>query len=157
MTVSTEGPPFTYLHRRCIQSSLFLYFEEGHGCSTVSSRFPTSAHKPWPSSHPLVQCEREFHVGCLREHGVADLSSLPEGDWFCGGECARISGALQGLVERGPQALPQYCMVGGKPVGDGRERTWQLLRGRQGSKDNGKVLAAAVDILSVRHQRRMGN
>ena len=83
---------------------------------------------------------------------MADLSELPEGDWFCGGECARISGALQGLVARGPQALPQYVMAGGKPVGDGRERTWQLLRGRQGSKDNGKVLAAAVDILSVRRR-----
>ncbi|GAQ87364.1 PHD finger family protein [Klebsormidium nitens] len=94
------------------------------------------------------QCEREFHVGCLREHGVADLSELPEGDWFCGGECARISAQLQALLERGPQALPNYVMAGGKPVDDGRERTWQLLRGRQGSKDNGKVLAAAVDILS---------
>lgn len=42
-------------------------------------------------------------MGCLREHGVADLSELPEGDWFCGGECARISGQLQALLERGPQ------------------------------------------------------
>lgn len=48
------------------------------------------------------------------------------------------------------QPLPNYVMAGGKPVDDGRERTWQLLRGRQGSKENGKVLAAAVDILSVR-------
>ena len=25
------------------------------------------------------QCEREFHVGCLREHGRADLTGLPQG------------------------------------------------------------------------------
>jgi hypothetical protein len=25
------------------------------------------------------QCEREFHVGCLRKCGVADLEAVPEG------------------------------------------------------------------------------
>lgn len=25
------------------------------------------------------QCEREFHIGCLAEHGLAQLTELPDG------------------------------------------------------------------------------
>lgn len=27
------------------------------------------------------QCEREFHVGCLKAAGTADLQAVPEGEW----------------------------------------------------------------------------
>jgi hypothetical protein len=89
-------------------------------------------------------------VGCLRQHGIADLTELPEGDWFCNSECERIYDTLQGFVNKGQQAIPEYQILGNKAGGGDQQRTWQLLRGRQGRADNGKVLAAAVDILSVR-------
>eukprot|EP01025_Chloroclados_australasicus_P013643 TRINITY_DN16415_c0_g1_i12.p1 TRINITY_DN16415_c0_g1~~TRINITY_DN16415_c0_g1_i12.p1 ORF type:complete len:974 (-),score=131.77 TRINITY_DN16415_c0_g1_i12:369-3089(-) len=36
------------------------------------------------------QCEREFHIGCLREQGICDLQALPQENWFCGKECKRV-------------------------------------------------------------------
>lgn len=47
------------------------------------------------------QCEREFHVGCLEEHGLCKLESLPEGDWFCDQACGRIHGHFKALVGSG--------------------------------------------------------
>eukprot|EP00889_Picochlorum_renovo_P000287 jgi/Picre1/27317/NNA_000286.t1 len=47
------------------------------------------------------QCEREYHVGCLEEHGLGTLDSLPEGDWFCDDKCGRIHGHFKSLVDRG--------------------------------------------------------
>lgn len=47
------------------------------------------------------QCEREYHVGCLEEHGLGKLESLPEGDWFCDDKCGRIHGHFKSLVDRG--------------------------------------------------------
>lgn len=44
------------------------------------------------------QCEREYHVGCLAEHGLEKLESLPEGDWFCDPKCGHIHGHFKALV-----------------------------------------------------------
>eukprot|EP00958_Prasinococcus_capsulatus_P005026 scaffold478_cov409-Prasinococcus_capsulatus_cf.AAC.18 len=36
------------------------------------------------------QCEREYHVGCIRRQGTR-LDSIPSGDWFCGKGCELIN------------------------------------------------------------------
>ncbi|KAK6926698.1 Zinc finger, PHD-finger [Dillenia turbinata] len=51
------------------------------------------------------QCEREYHVGCLRDHGMDDLKELPVGDWFCCTDCNNIHSALQEKVICGEEKL----------------------------------------------------
>lgn len=80
------------------------------------------------------QCEKEFHVGCLKDHGLQDLKvpvihsvliyihiigriifsrlkmvvyqELPQGMWFCCEECDRINATLEKLVVSGEEELP---------------------------------------------------
>ncbi|KAM0953675.1 putative histone acetyltransferase chromatin regulator PHD family [Dioscorea sansibarensis] len=44
------------------------------------------------------QCQREFHVGCLRESGVPGLTDCPTGDWFCSKKCSMVFLHLQKLL-----------------------------------------------------------
>ncbi|XP_062118172.1 uncharacterized protein LOC133831774 isoform X2 [Humulus lupulus] len=52
------------------------------------------------------QCEKEFHVGCLRRSGLCDLKELPKDKWFCCDDCSRIHIALQNSVSLGPKIVP---------------------------------------------------
>ena len=51
------------------------------------------------------QCEREYHVGCLRSVGRCTLNSLPEGEWYCSSECSQIRQKMNGLVAEGEKPL----------------------------------------------------
>ncbi|KAL6341095.1 hypothetical protein AAG906_032210 [Vitis piasezkii] len=44
------------------------------------------------------QCERQYHVGCLRKWGHVKLASYPHGTWFCSKQCKKIFLGLQKLV-----------------------------------------------------------
>ncbi|KAH7281561.1 hypothetical protein KP509_36G053700 [Ceratopteris richardii] len=101
------------------------------------------------------QCEREFHVGCLKEKAIADLQELPAGEWFCGPDCTHIQKVLKKLVLGGPNTV---CNSICKAVLDQKEQqkrtahvdelTWQLLHGRRGDPRNGKILSEAATILA---------
>ncbi|XP_022767502.1 uncharacterized protein LOC111311919 isoform X2 [Durio zibethinus] len=52
------------------------------------------------------QCEKEFHVGCLRDSRLCDLKEIPEDKWFCCDDCNKIHGALQSYVCNGLQIIP---------------------------------------------------
>ncbi|KAK9290195.1 hypothetical protein L1049_008361 [Liquidambar formosana] len=52
------------------------------------------------------QCEKEFHVGCLRNEGLCDLKELPKDKWFCCDDCRRIHEDLQNLVYNGAEMIP---------------------------------------------------
>lgn len=43
-------------------------------------------------------CEREYHVGCLRECGYSALTAIPEGDWFCSETCFDIFKEIRGTL-----------------------------------------------------------
>jgi hypothetical protein len=43
-------------------------------------------------------CEREFHVGCLRECGLGTLHELPVGEWFCSQTCFAIHKEVNGAL-----------------------------------------------------------
>ncbi|KAM0887421.1 hypothetical protein ACQ4PT_029067 [Festuca glaucescens] len=45
------------------------------------------------------QCEREYHVNCIRSKGD-QLECCPEGPWLCSQKCSNIFQRLQGLVGR---------------------------------------------------------
>ncbi|RRT84463.1 hypothetical protein B296_00014479 [Ensete ventricosum] len=53
-----------------------------------------------------LQCEREYHVGCLRDHKMADLKELPAGEWFCCTDCSRIRRELLVFLHHGADSLP---------------------------------------------------
>jgi GNAT superfamily N-acetyltransferase len=81
------------------------------------------------------QCEREFHVGCLHAHGRAALAELPEGDWFCSGECHAVSEALRRVVA-----------ARATPLAGGHHLT--VTRGPDGSFGTGWALRAGAELLA---------
>ncbi|MBA0704107.1 hypothetical protein Golax_016384, partial [Gossypium laxum] len=105
------------------------------------------------------QCEREYHVGCLRDHNIDDLKELPKGKWFCCTDCNRIHSALQKLVIRGEEQLPDSSLdvvkkkhvessLGSKAKLDIR---WRVLSGKMTSLDDTRVtLSKAVAIFHER-------
>eukprot|EP01018_Ginkgo_biloba_P027001 Gb_21353 [translate_table: standard] len=89
------------------------------------------------------QCEKEFHVGCLRVHAMADLRALPEGEWFCSDSCTYIHSALQKSLASGPEKLPNYAseMLKRKQAHNSSEEgltdeiRWQILHGKTREPD----------------------
>ncbi|XP_019152471.1 PREDICTED: increased DNA methylation 1 isoform X1 [Ipomoea nil] len=100
------------------------------------------------------QCEREYHIGCLKKHKMADLKELPKGKWFCCTDCKRIYLALQNLLNSGDEKLPDTCLdivrakemeKGIDSIGDTDVR-WRLLSGKMTSRETRVLLAEAVAI-----------
>ncbi|KAL8509539.1 hypothetical protein ACS0TY_016668 [Phlomoides rotata] len=52
------------------------------------------------------QCEKEYHVGCLKNCKLADRKKLPNGKWFCSTSCKWIYSALQNLLNAGAEEVP---------------------------------------------------
>ncbi|XP_047090413.1 uncharacterized protein LOC124702324 [Lolium rigidum] len=99
------------------------------------------------------QCGREYHVGCLKEHGMADLTALPKGAWYCSTDCVKIWEALKDLVSRGAEAVlaadadlikKKREEKGLNEEGDLDVR-WRVLRDKS-SEDSKLVLSKAVAI-----------
>ncbi|XVE59451.1 hypothetical protein DITRI_Ditri05aG0047700 [Diplodiscus trichospermus] len=104
------------------------------------------------------QCEKEYHVGCLREHNMDDLKELPQGKWFCCKDCSRIHSALQKLIVRGEEKLPDSSLlvVKKKHGENGLESKanldirWRVLGGKMTSDDTRVLLSKAVAIFHDR-------
>ncbi|KAF9599022.1 hypothetical protein IFM89_033367 [Coptis chinensis] len=146
--------PIEQITRRCIRIVETLEFEVG-GCA-LCRRHSFSKSGFNPSTVILCdQCEREYHVGCLKEHKMADLKELPKGKWFCCTDCNRIHTALQKLVAHGPEKLPDSLLkVMLKKQQEkcpdnvaGFDVSWRLLSGKMASPENKLLLSKAVTIL----------
>ncbi|KAL7173782.1 hypothetical protein ACSBR2_033108 [Camellia fascicularis] len=104
------------------------------------------------------QCEKEYHIGCLKEHKMDDLKELPKGKWFCCMDCNRIHSALQNLVVSGEQKLQDSLLsiVKKKLEEKGSESSadldikWRLLSGQMASDDTRLLLSKAVSIFHDR-------
>ncbi|KAI4364239.1 hypothetical protein MLD38_020359 [Melastoma candidum] len=100
------------------------------------------------------QCEKEFHVGCLREHKIANLRELPQGDWFCSVDCSRIHSTLHDLIVRGSEKLQESLLnvIRKKHEERGLEKVdnidvrWRLLSGNLHSLESRRLLSEAVAI-----------
>ncbi|CAN6477008.1 unnamed protein product [Victoria cruziana] len=100
------------------------------------------------------QCEREFHVGCLRDHGLGDLKELPKEKWFCCTDCSRINTSLQKLILRGAEKLPPSLSNTVRKKLEEKDTdanaeldiSWQLLSGKNASPDSRLLLSKAVAI-----------
>jgi len=89
------------------------------------------------------QCEREFHVGCLRREKICDLRQIPKGKWFCSRECKGVNQALQ----RQRQLGLQRCRKGARDQGRAARYTYEVLCGEGKEARTRASLADALDIL----------
>ncbi|XP_023539466.1 uncharacterized protein LOC111800114 isoform X2 [Cucurbita pepo subsp. pepo] len=104
------------------------------------------------------QCEKEFHVGCLKDHKMAFLKELPKGKWFCSTDCTRIHSALQKLLIRGPEKLPDSLLEAvsrklGKNSSDNKvdvDVSWRLISGKIASPETRLLLSEAIAIFHDR-------
>ncbi|KAJ9186226.1 hypothetical protein P3X46_005753 [Hevea brasiliensis] len=102
------------------------------------------------------QCEREFHVGCLRDNGLCDLKALPKGNWFCSNDCNRIYMALRNFVSSGIQLIPasQLNIITRKHAEKGSSMDglanddvqWRILMGKSRDKEDLSLLSSAAAI-----------
>ncbi|KAF3682542.1 putative transcription factor MYB48-like [Capsicum annuum] len=100
------------------------------------------------------QCEKEYHVGCLKKSKISDLKELPKGKWFCSTNCKRIYSALQNLLNSGEERLPDSCLDATRVkekekslvAGGEFDVRWRLLSGRVSSRETRRLLAEAVSI-----------
>uniref|UniRef100_A0A7C9EC43 PHD-type domain-containing protein n=1 Tax=Opuntia streptacantha TaxID=393608 RepID=A0A7C9EC43_OPUST len=100
------------------------------------------------------QCEKEYHVGCLKDHNMADLTELPEGKWFCSVDCGRIDSALQNILDRGAEKLPESLMYiirkkqmqADSVCAADFGMSWRLLSGKIASPETRPLLSQAVAI-----------
>ncbi|KAE8692514.1 Acyl-CoA N-acyltransferase with RING/FYVE/PHD-type zinc finger domain isoform 2 [Hibiscus syriacus] len=100
------------------------------------------------------QCEKEYHIGCLRTNKMADLREIPKGKWFCCSDCSRIHSTLQRLLTCGAEKLPASLLnvVRKKYVEKGLDANinidvrWRLLSGRFASPETRLLLSQAVGI-----------
>ncbi|XP_061352612.1 increased DNA methylation 1-like isoform X3 [Gastrolobium bilobum] len=100
------------------------------------------------------QCEKEYHVGCLRDHKIAYLKELPEGNWLCCSDCMRAHSTLENLLVREAERLPESLLgvINKKlvekelqPIKDIDVR-WRLLNGKIASPETRPLLLEAVSI-----------
>ncbi|KAJ4844748.1 hypothetical protein Tsubulata_046099 [Turnera subulata] len=100
------------------------------------------------------QCEKEFHVGCLRSHKIANLKELPKENWFCCMDCNRIHSTLQKSLLRGAEKLPDSLLNvikkkhEEKNLGriDDIDVRWRLLSGKIISPETKLLLSQALTI-----------
>ncbi|XP_071720959.1 increased DNA methylation 1-like isoform X2 [Rutidosis leptorrhynchoides] len=100
------------------------------------------------------QCEKEYHIGCLWEQGIAQLQKLPSGKWFCSKDCSRLHNVLKACVKYSPIPIPTHM----KDVLKKKLRKcdtnnvtdfdadWFIVRGNDASKKNRLLLAEAFAI-----------
>ncbi|XP_049353448.1 uncharacterized protein LOC125817992 isoform X1 [Solanum verrucosum] len=100
------------------------------------------------------QCEKEYHVGCLKEHNIDDLQELPKDKWFCCTDCSRIHFALEKVVSDGEQNIPESLLKVLKEKNEGKgsvnnsslDIKWRLLSGKMSSEETRVWLSSAVSI-----------
>ncbi|XP_045803126.1 uncharacterized protein LOC123896792 [Trifolium pratense] len=96
--------PLEQISRRCIRIVKSVAVDHG-GCALCGGHDFTKLFSP-RTVMICDQCEREFHVGCLKENNMQNLEELPEGDWFCSTSCNHIHSSLVNLVASGENSLP---------------------------------------------------
>ncbi|KAL5651308.1 hypothetical protein ACJX0J_036766, partial [Zea mays] len=100
------------------------------------------------------QCEKEYHVGCLKNQWQVELKELPEGEWFCCSSCSETRSSLDKIISDGAQLLvePDLEIIKKKHVTRGlcmdtsKDLKWQLLSGKRTTEDGSILLSAAVPI-----------
>ncbi|XVE55758.1 hypothetical protein DITRI_Ditri03aG0183400 [Diplodiscus trichospermus] len=86
------------------------------------------------------QCERKFHVGCLRSKKSSHLKNYQTGKkWFCTHSCEKIFYGLQKLT--------------GKPIPIGNNLTWTLLKSDEACFDSDIDHAHSLENSAENHSK----
>ncbi|XP_020581089.1 uncharacterized protein LOC110025141 [Phalaenopsis equestris] len=102
------------------------------------------------------QCEIEYHVGCLKDHGMADLQVLPKGEWFCRPDCSRIHAVLHDLLRQGAEVLDANIIKKkldekGLNIDAAADVRWRLLGDKSDSTDSKVLLSQAISLFRSYH------
>ncbi|XP_076901496.1 uncharacterized protein LOC143555913 isoform X2 [Bidens hawaiensis] len=100
------------------------------------------------------QCEKEYHVGCLRESGRCDLKALPPDKWFCSDHCDMIHGTIQDVVVNGAASISGSIMstINKKHIEKSvvsrapDEIKWRMLSGKSRYPEHLPLLSRAAAI-----------
>ncbi|KAK2988529.1 hypothetical protein RJ640_022480, partial [Escallonia rubra] len=145
--------PIDEISKRCIRIVGSLDVEVG-GCVLCRGHdFSKSVFGP-RTVILCDQCEKEFHVGCLKEHKMASLKELPKEKWFCCTDCNNIHSTLQKLVVDGEEKLPDSLLNIIKKKHEDKSSKgssnfdirWRLLYGKSASEDTRALFSNAVAI-----------
>ncbi|RDX93310.1 Increased DNA methylation 1, partial [Mucuna pruriens] len=145
--------PIEQIAKRCIRIVKDIGAEIGGCVLCRSSDFSRSGFGP----RTIIicdQCEKEYHVGCLRDHKMAYLKELPEGDWLCCNDCTRIHSTLENLLVSVAERLPEPLLdvIKKKQVErcleplNGIDVRWKLLNGKIASPETRPLLLEAVSM-----------
>lgn len=146
--------PIEQITNRCIRIVKTLNAQDSGGCTLCRVQdFCKSGFGP-RTVIICDQCEREYHVGCMKEHKMQDLKELPVGDWFCCSDCERINSSLKELIVEGDEKLPDHLIdvvkkkvkEKGLSVAD-LQVTWRVFNGRKSCLDEIRPhLSKAVSV-----------
>ncbi|KAJ8899917.1 hypothetical protein K2173_019621 [Erythroxylum novogranatense] len=84
------------------------------------------------------QCEKEFHIGCLRDSGRCDLKEVPKDDWFCCDYLQMIPSELLDIINR---KHAERGLLLDEAAGDVQ---WRILMGK--SRIRRDLLSAATAV-----------
>ncbi|KAK4392225.1 Chromodomain-helicase-DNA-binding protein 4 [Sesamum angolense] len=148
--ISGESRPIIIRLKRVVKAPEF----EPGGCVICRSQDFSAAKFDDRTVIICDQCEKEYHVGCLRESGLCDLKELPEDKWFCCDDCYKIFETLQNLASGGPEIIPasvsatvykKHSMIG-LNNGSHNEIQWCILSGKSRFPDHLLLLSRAAAI-----------
>lgn len=82
---------------------------------------------------------------------------LPRGKWFCSTDCTKIHSALQKLLTRGPEKIPDLLLdVVNRKLGENGldikvdvDISWRLISGKIASPETRLLLSEAIAIFHV--------
>ncbi|CAA3000714.1 Histone acetyltransferase [Olea europaea subsp. europaea] len=128
------------------------------GCAVCRSQDFSAANFDDRTVILCDQCEKEYHVGCLRESGLCDLKELPKDKWFCCNECHKIYVALQNFASSGPEAIPASVLAAlatkhaerGLSDSYRNDIHWRILNGKSRYPEHLLLLSRAAAIFRER-------
>ncbi|GAB2258217.1 hypothetical protein Droror1_Dr00014377 [Drosera rotundifolia] len=100
------------------------------------------------------QCEKEYHIGCLRDNEICDLKELPADKWFCCQDCNRIHLSLIDHYLKGAEFPPSSAVeamnkkLAEKGLCGVAENNvqWLLISGKNHVATDRPLLSMAVSI-----------
>ncbi|XP_024636869.2 increased DNA methylation 1 [Medicago truncatula] len=99
-----ESDPSEQIAKICTLSVKHKEVEHS-SCALCSERhFNNGEFSPW-TVMICDQCEKDYHVGCLKDHNMANLKKVPKHYWFCGVDCYDIHMKLKNFMARGDVLL----------------------------------------------------
>ncbi|XP_021734506.1 increased DNA methylation 1-like [Chenopodium quinoa] len=147
-----KKPPVIKLQRRTVKKSEMDYSSNCSLCSKHDYSVNTFDDR---TVIICDQCEKEYHVGCLRGNGRCDLKEIPKDKWFCCHDCDRISVALRECVARGSQVIPfsETSKINRDVVkkqsheGADTEVRWRIVGGKSCPPEHQPLLSKAVYLI----------